>query len=345
MENVSAGLAPVSDWIRSCSTLVARAGGPLAADAGATRRRILEMSKGRCIFDMVVPGRFLSFRGAEARVGRMSVKFLSWDCEGRYETSTWRTHDHHLALHIPLRGSFEARQSGEWVTVAPGSALVVSAAGETKRRWEGPCDLLNIMIDRDALDQSVTREAFSGPDGVLHFPDLTLIDLNEAATLARFVEMIIRDLETENSAFSDPAVGVEAERVLLQLLLRTMRQEVERRPIHERYRIVPAYMRRAERFIRERHGDSLDIGLIAQGSGVSPRTLQYGFRKYRGASPMGFLRDIRLSFARRALLDGRSGSIHDVSVAVGYRSDSQFARDYRASFGESPTETRRTMRG
>jgi hypothetical protein len=150
------------------------------------------MSKGRCIFDMVAPARLLGFRGAEARVGRMRLKFLSWDCEGHCETSTWRTHDHHLALHIPLRGSFEARQSGEWMSVAPGSALVVSAAGETKRRWEGRCDLLNIMIDRDALDHSVTREAFSGPNGVLHFPDLTLIDLNEAATLAHFVEMIIR---------------------------------------------------------------------------------------------------------------------------------------------------------
>ena len=345
MLNEVAGRPPVMDWIRSCATMATRTGAPLAADAGATRQRILEMSKGRCIFEMLDQGRFMGFRGAEARVGRMSLKFLSWDCEGRCETSTWRTHDHHLALHIPLRGAFEARQSGDWVTVAPGSALVVSAAGETRRRWEGPCDLLNIMIDRDALDQSVTREAFAGPDGTLHFPDLTLVDLNEAATLARFVEMIIRDLEMENSAFSDPAVGIEAERVLLQLLLRTMRQVIERRPIHERYRIVPAYMRRAERLIRERHAEALDVGLIAQGSGVSPRTLQYGFRRYRRASPMAFLRDIRLSFARRALIDGRGDSIHEVACSVGYVSGSQFARDYRASFGESPTETRRTMRG
>ena len=76
----------------------------------------------------------------------------------------------------------------------PGTALVVSAAGETRRKWEGPSDLLNIMVDRDALDQSVTREAFSGPDGVLKFPALTLIDLKEASTLARFIDMIIHDL-------------------------------------------------------------------------------------------------------------------------------------------------------
>ena len=345
MNELAGGRAPLSEWIRSCTTLATRSGAPLAADPGATRQRILEMSKGRCVFDMVAPGRFMGFRGAEARVGRMSLKFLSWDCEGRCETSTYRTSDHHLALHIPLRGSFEARQTGDWIDVAPGSALVVSAAGETRRRWEGPCDLLNIMIDRDALDQSVTREAFAGPDGTLNFPDLTLVDLNEAATLARFVEMIIRDLEMENSAFSDPAVGIEAERVLLQLLLRAVRQVVERRPMHERYRIVPAYMRRAERFIREHHAAPLDVAAIAEGSGVSPRTLQYGFRRYRRATPMNFLRDIRLSFARRALIDGRGASIHSVALSVGYRSDSQFARDYRASFGESPTETRRTMHG
>jgi AraC-like DNA-binding protein len=230
-----------------------------------------------------------------------------------------------LALHIPLRGAFEARQGGEWLSVAPGSALVVATAGETRRRWEGSSDLLNIMVDRDALDQSVTREAFAGPDGVLQLPPLTLIDFSEAATLARFVELIIRDLETEQSAFSDPAVGVEAERVLLQLLLRSMRQEAERRPLRERYRIVPAYMRRAERFIREHHCDPLDIATIAQGSGVSARTLQYGFRKYRGASPMAFLRDVRLSAARRALADGRGRSIRELAETIGYASQSQLA--------------------
>lgn len=336
---------PVSGWIETCATLAERANARLAPDPGRARRRILEMSRGRCTFEMADPSRFFGFRGAEARVGRMSLKFLSWDCEGPCETATWRTRDHHLAVHIPLRGDFEARQGGDWIRVEPGSALVVASAGELRRRWEGCSDMLNIMVDRDALDQSVTREAFSGPDGVLKFPALTLIDLREAATLARFVEMIIRDLEAENSAFSDPAVGVEAERVLLQLLLRSMRHEVERRPIHERYRIVPAYMRRAERFMREHHAEPLDIAAIAEGSGVSARTLQYGFRKYRGASPMAFLRDVRLSSARRALVDGRGASIGAVALSVGYASRSQFARDYRVSFGESPTETRRNLRG
>ncbi len=336
---------PISGWVETCAHLTSRAGAPLAADAGAARRTILEMSRGRCTFEIEDPSCFYGFKGAEARVGRMSLKFLSWDCEGPCETSTWRGHDHHMALHIPLRGTFQARQGGEWIDVPPGSALVVSAAGETRRKWDGPSDLLNIMVDRDALDQSVTREAFSGPDGVLQFPALTLIDLKEAATLARFVEMIIRDLEGENSAFSDPAVGLEVERVLLQLVLRSMRHEVERRPIHERYRIVPAYMRRAERFIREHFSETLDMARIAEGSGVSARTLQYGFRKYRGASPMTFLRDVRLSSARRALIDGRGVSIRAVASAVGYPSTSQFARDYRASFGESPTETRRMLRG
>ena len=337
--------APVAGWVDFCATLAARSGAPMAADVGAARRTILEMSQGRCTFEIEDPSRFYGFRGAEARVGRMSLKFLSWDCESPCETVTWRNHDHHMALHIPLRGGFQARQGGDWVDVPPGTALVVSAAGETRRKWEGPSDLLNIMVDRDALDQSVTREAFSGPDGVLKFPALTLIDLKEASTLARFIDMIIHDLESQNSAFSDLAVGLEAERVLLQLVLRSMRHEVERRPIHERYRIVPAYMRRAERFIREHFGETLDMAHIAEGSGVSVRTLQYGFRKYRGASPMAFLRDVRLSSARRALIDGRAESIGTVAASVGYPSTSQFARDYRASFGESPSETRRMLRG
>ena len=104
--------APVSGWVDFCATLAARSGAPMAADVGAARRTILEMSQGRCTFEIEDPSRFYGFRGAEARVGRMSLKFLSWDCESPCETVTWRNHDHHMALHIPLRGGFQARQGG-----------------------------------------------------------------------------------------------------------------------------------------------------------------------------------------------------------------------------------------
>ena len=58
---------------------------------------------------------------------------------------------------------------------------------------------------------------------------------------------------------------------------------------------------------------------------------------------MGYLKAVRLGLARDALMkDRRHGSISvtDAAIAVGYANLSQFSRDYRARFRESPTQTR-----
>jgi transcriptional regulator GlxA family with amidase domain len=57
---------------------------------------------------------------------------------------------------------------------------------------------------------------------------------------------------------------------------------------------------------------------------------------------MNFLREVRLSAARHAFLQGPRSSIADVCFGVGYRNSALFSREYRKIFGESPRETARS---
>jgi AraC family transcriptional regulator, ethanolamine operon transcriptional activator len=73
---------------------------------------------------------------------------------------------------------------------------------------------------------------------------------------------------------------------------------------------------------------------------VSRRTLQYSFDSILGISPLQFLRTARLNQVRRALSD----PLHDTPIAItaanwGFWHPGQFARDYKALFGENPSET------
>jgi transcriptional regulator GlxA family with amidase domain len=85
---------------------------------------------------------------------------------------------------------------------------------------------------------------------------------------------------------------------------------------------------------------------LAKASGVSVRTLYYGFKKYRNLTPVQYLKDMRLIQARRILIEAQSegGRIHTIATMVGYDNASQFARDYRLHFGETPTDTLRGVR-
>jgi len=334
----------VSEWLKSCSDLMNRCEHFAAADILSTRQRILDFSSGRSSFTVTDAGRFIGYGEAHARVGRVAVRFLSWNCEAKCETSTFRTPDHHVVLHIPLRGEFEASQGENWLRVKPGNALMVSAPGNLRRRWEGQCDLLNLRIEREVIDRAAPGQALKGELGN---ESLVLIDLNQSLALARFIETIIHDLSSGSSALTDPAVAGHAERLLAMLLLRSLRQPEVRAIGDGAPQVAPYYIRRAEQYVAENYMKPFDVADLERITGVSARTLYYGFKQYRGASPMKYLKSVRLLRARRRLLEAQihGGRVGPIAMSVGYDNKSQFARDYKNYFGESPTTTLRGRSG
>jgi AraC-like DNA-binding protein len=76
--------------------------------------------------------------------------------------------------------------------------------------------------------------------------------------------------------------------------------------------------------------------------GLSPRGLQYAFRRRFGCSPIEWQRRERLYVARERLLrEGGDVGILALSLDLGFSSPSRFAAYYKSLFGESPMETKK----
>jgi len=83
------------------------------------------------------------------------------------------------------------------------------------------------------------------------------------------------------------------------------------------------------------------LARLSGASGVSPRSLQLAFRKYRGTSPTAYIRNARLELAHRLLADPADGrSVSQIAVDCGFSHLSRFAHAYRERFGELPSRTR-----
>jgi transcriptional regulator GlxA family with amidase domain len=80
---------------------------------------------------------------------------------------------------------------------------------------------------------------------------------------------------------------------------------------------------------------------LATQVGVGVRALQLAFRRYRNSTPQRFVRERRLELARRRLVAGVGSTVTDVALATGFAHLGRFSAEYRARFGESPSETRR----
>ena len=75
-------------------------------------------------------------------------------------------------------------------------------------------------------------------------------------------------------------------------------------------------------------------------AGLSPRAVQLGFRRHLGTTPMGFVRDIRLSRAHEELGSAEPSSVTVASVAHrwGFVHLGRFAQLYRERYGVSPSQ-------
>ena len=72
---------------------------------------------------------------------------------------------------------------------------------------------------------------------------------------------------------------------------------------------------------------------------MTPRALQYAFRKDLGCTPQDYLRRVRLDLARQSLRDGSAQSVGDAAARFGFFNPGRFASDYRQVFDENPGQT------
>lgn len=106
-------------------------------------------------------------------------------------------------------------------------------------------------------------------------------------------------------------------------------------------------MRRCLEFLNQRNIGTLTTADLRDMSRVSARTLEYAFRERFGIGPAAFIKMAKLRFAHELLADPDSAlsSVADAMDAAGFWHVGQFARDYWAAYGETPSQTLARVQG
>lgn len=97
---------------------------------------------------------------------------------------------------------------------------------------------------------------------------------------------------------------------------------------------------RAMACVNDTPGESLTVRDLCRETGIALRTLNRAFRERFGIGPKAYLMRRRLSSVRAELLCAPAGTlIADVANRWGFWHMGQFAKDYKATFGELPSQT------
>jgi len=106
---------------------------------------------------------------------------------------------------------------------------------------------------------------------------------------------------------------------------------------------TPELVGRAVAFIDDNAQRDVSLADIAEAVRVSPRAVQYMFRKHRDCTPMQYLREVRLQYAHLDLVGGDPSrtSVRAIAQRWGFAHVGRFAASYRMVHGQSPHVTLR----
>lgn len=97
---------------------------------------------------------------------------------------------------------------------------------------------------------------------------------------------------------------------------------------------------RALTYLRDHLSEHHTVADLARRAGMSPAVFHRRFKAATGFSPLQFLKALRLSAAAMEVVAGTS--VGQAARSVGYTSPSQFSREFRRAFGNSPKQWART---
>ena len=255
---------------------------------------------------------------------------------------TGALHPGQLALGLPrgLQGNamFCNRACSE------ANAIVFSGATPFEFVSPGGLEMLDFVVERSCLAEFFTDEEHERLTEQLAQPHLRAVSAHDRARLPVLLADVQLLLAQDPRAGDDPVRVADMVRDLAGAIASVLLDGASR-DLGESL----SYQRRAkvvhqarERVMASGADGSVTVEDLCRELAVSRRALQYSFQEVLGVSPQHYLRGVRLNGARRAIK--HSSAVSDAAVAWGFWHFGRFAQDYKALFGELPSQTFKRFR-
>jgi AraC-like DNA-binding protein len=271
-------------------------------------------------------------------LGSLSLNYLQYGSDISVETYL----SGFFLLEVPIRGRSFVRAGGESAEGTVERGCLISPERPMNVSWSRDCGKLMVRIDQTALEGLLARLVDRSLTQRLHFDISVPFDDKGGRTLRSMIGHMFSAIDEPSTLYTMAPVARRIAEAFMTMLLMGQRNNYSE-TLHQPVRPpAPRYVRRAEEIMRERAKESPTLQEIAEATGVGMRSLQTGFKRFRGNTPMAYLRDHRLDQVRKWLLDPTPNQrIRDIALQWGFTDLSRFAADYRRRFGELPSETLR----
>jgi len=247
---------------------------------------------------------------------------------------------------LPVHGKLEARVRKDLVDcdLRRGVLSDPSRTGQLVRSETG-CGRLNIILTETAIRRQLGALLGMPLARALDFEPAIDVAQGYGRNFAGYLRLAIDDFERDGAMLSSPIAMQQFEQMVFTNLLLSHPHSYTQSLRRLARSVASGDVKRAVDYMEANLTSPIGLPDITAVAGVPGRTLLDHFRRYKGTSPMGYLRRARFARAREALGAAEpEENITRIAMGLGFSHMGGFSVEYRRRYGESPSETLRRRR-
>jgi AraC-like DNA-binding protein len=280
----------------------------------------------------------LNFQHNRAEFGGISLNALRYGSE---VTVTAPTLSDSYLLKFTLRGTSEVRQGRNIYATTEATVCVLNPTCALVDHMSPEFDMLIVQIEGAQLRQVLECGFGITVHQALEFESTPYPLHGSIGSFTRMVRSICEDIDTGTTSLTCPQVQAPLVRTLTSLVLTELPHNYSTRLPRSDRLPAPRFIRAVEDYIDAHLTGSIALEDLLVAAGTSARTLQTGFMRYHGTSPMHYLRDRRLDRAHAEIRRRPDARVTDIAIECGFNHLGRFAQQYRARFQQAPSQGRR----
>lgn len=238
-------------------------------------------------------------------------------------------------------GSIESRFAGVRDTLNPGEVGLLALPDEAYAGQVSRCTYEAVMLDTQELDRVATAAPDSRSSAV-QITDRRPVSKAAGERLSGFVDYLRGSVLTDPDCRRSELVTSTATMHLASIVLHTFPTNAQLDVAGaDRHGAKAVLLRKAIAYIDDTAHLDISIVDIARHVNMTPRGVQYMFRRELGCTPMEYVRRVRLDHSHRDLVASGPdvATVSQIATRWGFAHKGRFAQHYRLAYGESPHET------
>lgn len=279
--------------------------------------------------------RWLSFRHQGTRLGNVAIGTIEYATPVSIRIADL-THSYSISL--PLNGTQCIEYQGQAFDSNPSAGAIISPSQPLRLSMDEQCKKRLVRLSRRALEHRLSqllRRQLSQP--VVFDPYMPLSGAVKEwwKMVANLQEM----LYAEGSLCDIPEVWSNFENSLITSLLYTQPHNYSSELL-DRQQCRPAYLDLLEAMLHKSLDRPLGLTDLEQAAGVSRERLYRDFHTHYGISPIAYFRQLRFKYVRQRLeWASTNESVSSIAMDCGFQQLGRFSQEYKARFGELPSQT------